>query len=81
MATLAVVECRGALRPLPLLASRRPNIADEGCVAVVFAESGKPNGVTHKLLQGDDPNQIARRFARDVLRGLPLQPVCPAVEY
>ena len=29
-------------------------------------ESGEPNGVT--LEQGDDPNQIARRFTRDAWR-------------
>jgi hypothetical protein len=30
--------------------------------------SGKPNGVSHKLLQGDDANQIARRFTKDAWR-------------
>jgi len=31
-------------------------------------ESGKPTDAHHKLLQGDNANQIARRFARDVWR-------------
>jgi hypothetical protein len=40
----------------------------ENGVLKMCSESGKPNGVTHKLEQGDDPNQIARRLTRDAWR-------------
>ena len=40
----------------------------ENGVLKMCSESGKPNGVTHKLEQGDDANQIARRFTREAWR-------------
>jgi len=40
----------------------------ENGVLRMCSESGKPNGVTHKLLQGDDPNRVARRLTRDAWR-------------
>jgi hypothetical protein len=40
----------------------------ENGVLKMCSETGKPNGVTHKLEQGDDVNHVARRLTRDAWR-------------